>query len=149
MSSLLVMAVPALVVPMGMALLTGGWQWLPAAWLVAAGSVLGAAGVAVASASIAPVAMPDSPNPLAAGDTGQGCVAGLLLAVCMTVLGIVSAPVAVGIYLASNSSAVLAASAALAAPLVGAAVLWGGMAAATARLRGREERLVDEVTPAR
>lgn len=149
LSSMIVMTGPALVVPIGMAALTGGWAWVPAGWLVAAGSVLAAAGVAIASASIAPVAMPDSPNPLAAGDTGQGCVAGLLLAVCMTVLGLASAPVAVAIYFASTQSPALAALAAIAAPVVGALVLWGGMSAATARLTGREERLIDEITPAR
>mgnify|MGYP003558606979 CR=1 FL=1 len=149
MSSLVVMAVPAVVLPVGMAALTGGWEWVPAGWLVAAGSVLAAAGVAVASATLAPVAMPDSPNPLAAGDTGQGCVAGLMLATCMFVLALVSLPVAAGIFAASSSSAALAAVVALAAPVVGVLVLWGGTSLATARLRGAEEQLVQKVTPAR
>jgi hypothetical protein len=149
MSSLVVMAVPAFVLPLGMAVLTGGWQWLVAGWLVAVGSVLAAAGVAVASASLAPVAMPDSPNPLAAGDTGQGCVAGLMLAACMLVLGLVSLPVAVGILVTSADSVVVATAVACAAPVVGALVLWGGAALATARLRGSEELLVEKVTPAR
>ncbi len=149
MSSLVVMVVPALVLPVGMAALTGGWQWLPAGWLVATGSVLGAAGVAVSSASLAPVAMPDSPNPLAAGDTGQGCVAGLMLAMCMLVLAVVSVPVAVGIYLASARSAGLTVLVASAAPVTGIAMLWGGMALARWRLSGNEELLVQKVTPAR
>lgn len=149
MSSLTVMTLPALLLPLGMAALTGGWQWLAAGWLVAAGSVLAASGVAVSSAALAPVAMPDSPNPLAAGDTGQGCVAGLMLAGCMVVLGLVSLPVAAGILVASASSVVAATAVALAAPLVGALVLWGGISVAAARLRGVEEQLVQKVTPAR
>jgi ABC-2 type transport system permease protein len=149
MSSLTVMVLPALVLPVGVAALTGGWEWVPAGWLVALGSVLAASGVAVASAAWAPVAMPDSPNPLAAGDTGQGCVAGLMLAACMTVLGVVSLPIAVGIYLASGRSSSSAALVALAAPVVGVVVLRGGIAVASARLRGAEELLVQKVTPAR
>jgi ABC-2 type transport system permease protein len=149
MSSLTVMVLPALVLPVGVAALTGGWEWVPAGWLVALGSVLAASGVAVASAAWAPVAMPDSPNPLAAGDTGQGCVAGLMLAACMTVLGVVSLPIAVGVYLASGRSSSAAALVALAAPVVGAVVLRGGIAVASARLRGAEELLVQKVTPAR
>ena len=112
-------------------------------------ALLAAAGVAVASAALAPVAMPDSPNPLAAGDTGQGCVAGLMLAGCVTVLGLVTLPVAAAVYLASNVSAPWAALAATLAPMVGLGVLFGGMAVATARLSGDEERLVQKVTPAR
>lgn len=149
MSSLVVMFAPAVVLPLALAALTGGWQWMAAGWLVAVGSVLAAAGVAVASAALAPVAMPDSPNPLAAGDTGQGCVAGVMLAVCMFVLGAVSVPVAAGIFFASQRSAPLATLVAAAAPLVGVLVLWAGMKVARSRLRGAEEQLVDRVTPAR
>lgn len=149
MSSLLVMSVPAVVLPLALGALTGGWVWVAAGWLVAAGSVLAAAGVAVASAALAPVALPDSPNPLAAGDTGQGCIAGLMLAACMFVLGAVSLPVSAAIYLASERSVELATLAALLAPVVGVAVMWGGVAVARARLRGFEEALVERVTPAR
>ncbi len=148
-SSLVVMTAPAMVLPVVLAVLTGGWQWVVAGWLVAVGSVLGAAGVAVASATLAPVAMPDSPNPLAAGDTGQGCIAGLALTACMTVLVITSMPVALGLFVASSSSAAWATVVALAAPLVGIGVLWGSMALAVARLSGNEDRLIELVTPAR
>lgn len=148
-SSLAVMTVPALVLPVALAAITGGWQWVVAGWLVAIGSVLGAAGVAVASATLAPVAMPDSPNPLAAGDTGQGCVAGLALTACMTVLMITSVPVGLAVYLASGSSAPLTTLAALGAPVVGALVMWGAVAVAVARLSRNEDRMIELVTPAR
>ncbi|MFN7151194.1 MAG: hypothetical protein ACK4V6_17170, partial [Microthrixaceae bacterium] len=95
------------------------------------------------------VAMPESANPLAAGDTGQGCIAGLMLAVCMLVLGLTSLPVAAAVYFASESSAAAAMLAALVAPVAGALVLWGGMSIARSRLAGAEERLVQKVTPAR
>lgn len=149
LSSLFVMAAPAVVLPLGLAVLTGGWQWLPAGWLVAAGSVLGAAGVAVASAALAPFAMPDSPNPLAAGDTGQGCLAGMMLAACVTVLVLVSAPVGVLVLLASGRSAGLTVLAAALAPAVGALLLLGGSRLAAAALEGKEAEMVQRVTPAR
>ncbi|MDQ2679175.1 MAG: hypothetical protein M3Y51_10570 [Actinomycetota bacterium] len=149
MSSLSVMALPAFVLPIVLAVMSDGWVWLPASWLLAVGSVLAAAGVSVASAALAPFALPDSPNPLAAGDTGQGCVAGLMLAACMFVLVVVSAPVAIAVTLASERSVGLTVLAAVAAPLVGAATMWGGGSVARARLRGREAELVTMVTPAR
>ena len=148
-SSLTVMTLPALVLPVVLAVMSGGWEWLPASWLLAIGSITAAAGVSVASAALAPFALPESPNPLAAGDTGQGCMAGLMLAACMLVLGIVSAPVAVAVLLASERSVGLTVLAAAGAPVVGALTLWGGGAVARARLRGRESELISMVTPAR
>jgi hypothetical protein len=148
-SSLVVMALPALLVPVGLAALSGGWQWLPAAWLIAAGSLLASAGVAVASASLAPVSLPDSPNPLASGDAGQGCVAGLMLGVGMLTLAVITAPVAVAVFFASGRSALLTTGAALLAPVVGALALWACTAISRARLRGREAELVHLVTPNR
>ncbi len=148
-SSLSVMALPALVLPVVLAAMSDGWVWLPASWLLAVGSVVGAAGVSVASAALAPFALPDSPNPLAAGDTGQGCVAGLMLAACMLVLGVTSAPVALVVFLASQQSVGLTVVAAMTAPLVGAGTMWAGAAAARARLQRPEAELVAMVTPAR
>lgn len=148
-SSLVVMTGPAFVMPMALAVLTGGWKWVPAGWLVGIGSVAGAAGVAVLSATLAPVSMPDSPNPLAAGDTGQGCVAGIALTICMTVLVIASAPVAVVLFIASGVSSVLTTAAALLSPVVGVGLLIACAHLASRRLQGDEDRLIDLVTPAR
>jgi hypothetical protein len=149
LSSLTVMALPALVLPVGLAALSGGWAWLPVAWLVGAGALAASAGVAVLSATVAPFAMPDSPNPLAAGDTGQGCLAGLMLSVCVVSLAVVSAPVAVAVLLASSRSVGLTVLAAAAAPVLGAAVLWGTGSLAERALRGREAEMVERVTPSR
>lgn len=149
LASLVVMAVPAAVVPVVLAVLTGGWEWLPAAWLIAAGSLGASAGVAVVGATLAPVALPDSPNPLAAGDTGQGCVAGLMLAAGTLVLAVVTAPVAIVVGLASNRGPGVAAAASLLAVVVGALTLWAGDALARWRLAGREAELVQLVTHAR
>lgn len=148
-SSLLVMMGPGLILPVALAAVTGGWRWIPAGWLVAVGSVTAAAGVAVLSAVLAPFALPDSPNPLAGGDTGQGCLAGIMLTVSVLALGVVTAPVALVIYLASDVSAPLATLVSLSAPLVGVAALWAGVTLAAARVQGFESELVAKVTPGR
>lgn len=148
-SSLLVMIGPGLVLPVALAAMTGGWRWIPAGWLVAVGSITAAAGVAVLSAVLAPFALPDSPNPLAGGDTGQGCLAGLMLTGSVLVLAVVTAPVALGIYFASDVSAPLATLVSLLAPLAGVAALWAGVTLATARVQGYEAELMEKVTPGR
>lgn len=148
-SSLLVMIGPGLVLPVALAAMTGGWQWIPAGWLVALGSVTAAAGVAVLSAVLAPFALPDSPNPLAGGDTGQGCLAGLMLTGSVLALGVVTAPVALGIYFASNVSAPLTTLVSLVAPLAGLGAMWAGVTLATARVQGYEAELMAKVTPGR
>jgi hypothetical protein len=144
-----VMALPALMLPVGLAAMSGGWKWLPAAWILAAGSLMGAAGVSVGSAALAPVAVPESPNPLAAGDTGQGCLAGLMLSLGLLVLVIASAPVAGAVLYASSRSVLLTTAAALLGPVIGLLLLWGGTTTATSRLTGRESELVGHITPAR
>jgi ABC-2 type transport system permease protein len=149
LSSLTVMVVPTAALPVVLAALSGGWVWLPAALLIGAGSLAAAAGVSVVGASLAPVALPDSPNPLAAGDTGQGCIAGLMLGASMLVLLVVSTPVAVLVAVASSRSVLAATAAALTAPAVGGAVLWAGVVLSRWRLAGREAELVELVTPAR
>lgn len=148
-ASLLVMAAPGLVIPVALAAMTGGWRWMPAGWLVAAGSVTAAAGVAVLSAVLAPFALPDSPNPLAGGDTGQGCLAGLMLTGSVIALGVATAPVALGIWWASGVSVPLGTAVALAAPAVGLAVMWVTTALATARVQTYEAELLAKVTPGR
>lgn len=148
-TGMLVMAIPAVLVPVGLAAMSGGWAWLPAAWLIAAGSLAASAGVATASASLAPVALPDSPNPLAAGDTGQGCIAGFMLAAGTVVLGVVSAPVAVLIAFTSSRGVLPTTLAAVSAPVVGALTLWGCLQLARLRMEDREAELVQNVTPSR
>jgi len=150
LSSMTVMALPAAVVPLGVAALTGGWRWLPAAWLLAAGALAAAAGVSVATAALAPVAMPESPNPMASGDTGQGCLAAVMLGLGLLLLSLVSLPIGVPVALLASSGSVTPATlVAVGAPVIGVLVLWGGVAAATARLDGREAELVQRITPAR
>ncbi len=139
----------ALLLVVALAAIHGGWEWAPAALLLAAGSVLLATGASVVSATVAPFAVPDSPNPFAAGDTGQGCVASLVLIADMVVLSVVSLPVAVLVWWASTQSAGVTAAVALLGPVVGAGVLWGCLRLAGGMIEGREPELVARITPAR
>lgn len=139
----------AVLLVVALAAIHGGWEWAPAALLLAAGSVLLATGASVVSATVAPFAVPDSPNPFAAGDTGQGCVASLVLMADMVVLSVVSLPVAVLVWWASTQSAGLTAAVALLGPVVGAGVLWGCLRLAGGMIEGREPELVARITPAR
>ncbi len=139
----------AVVLVVALAAIHDGWQWFPAALLLAMGSVLLATGASVVSTTLAPFAVPESPNPFATGDTGQGCVASLVLMADMLVLGVVSAPVAVAVWWASTQSAVLTTAVALAGPLVGAAVLFGCLRFAGGLIESREAELIARVTPAR
>ncbi|MHB1137782.1 MAG: hypothetical protein ACYC2O_02425 [Microthrixaceae bacterium] len=148
-ASIAVMSAPAVLLPLALAAMSGGWRWVPAAWMLACGALLAASGVSVATAALAPVAVPESPNPLASGDTGQGCMAAVMLSLGLVVLGVASAPIAIPVVFASGSSVGWTMLAALTAPLLGIAMLRGGVALATARLRGREAELVQKVTPAR
>lgn len=148
-SSMVTMAVPAMVLVIVLAAVHRGWVWVPAGVLLAAGSVMQATGASVLSAAVAPFAVPESPNPFAAGDTGQGCLASTLLLVDMIVLGVVSLPVAGLVIWASTVSPAATTAASAAAPVVGALVLAAGIRLATGVLRGHEAELVAKVTPAR
>ena len=149
LASLAVMAPAAVVLVVLLALISGGWSWLPAGLLLVTGSILLATGASVLSAALAPFALPDSPNPLAAGDAGQGCLAGSVLMVGMVVLTIVSVPIALAVVWAVGRGPTTTAFVSLLAPVVGAVLLALALVAARALLGGREAELVAKVTPAR
>lgn len=148
-SSLVTMALPAALLVAGLAVVHRGWSWAPAGALLAAGSVMMATGASVLSAAAAPFAVPESPNPFAAGDAGQGCLASTVLLIEMVVLGVISLPMAGAVFWASTVSPAMTALVSLVVPAVGALVLFAGIRLATGILRGREDLLVAKVTPAR
>lgn len=137
----------ALLVPLVLAAMGDAWHWLPAAWFLAIGAVTSSAGVAVVMASVTPVAMPLSANPLAAGDTGQGCLAGVMLGAGVTTLMVLTAPFLVAIYLVSSSSTLIATVIAALVAVGGVAVMVAAVHLAGRRLSGEEAALVDKVTP--
>lgn len=148
-ASLATMAIPAALVVGVLAVVHHGWSWAPAGVLLAAGSVMMATGASVLSAAAAPFAVPDSPNPMAAGDAGQGCLASGVLLVDMVVLGAISVPLAGAVFWASTVSPAVTAAVSLVVPCVGAGVMVAGVRLASGIVEGREAELVARVTPAR
>ncbi len=149
LASVSVITPAALVLVVLLAAVSGGWAWLPAGLLLVLGSILLATAASVLSAAIAPFSLPDSPNPLAAGDAGQGCLAGSVLTAGMVVLTLISLPVALAVFWAASRGPGPTAAVAVAAPLLGGGLLVAALVGADRLLRGREPELVAKVTPAR
>lgn len=136
--------------PVLAAALTGEWSYLPAGWLVACGGLMAGAGGAMVQSTMMPVAEPNSDNPLATGDAGKGCIAGLVLAVVIIGLALATLPVALALYWAvrfgSLSWVTLCAVLTIGA---GALVLRGGLWFAARHWRRHEPEIYAAVIPAR
>lgn len=149
--SVIVSASPiALVGPLIAAAVTAEWKYLPAGIAVGAGGLLAGAGAAMVQSSLVPIAIPDSDNPLASGDSGKGWFAGLMLAAVLLALAILTLPVALALLWAiDRNSPVLVTLLALATLGVGELILRGGTALAAGRWRDRGPELFAALTPAR
>ncbi|MEZ5381851.1 MAG: hypothetical protein R2754_08665 [Microthrixaceae bacterium] len=140
-------ALPALVVPPMVAALTGGWSLMPIGLVLGIGSAALASGVSMFVSVNAPVAQPESSNPFASADAGQGCLSGLFLGISLALLGIVTLPPALVIgYLGPGRPL-------LVAVLVAGALavdFWLGSVAersATKLLTNRADKVLTAVTP--
>ncbi|MGH9188091.1 MAG: hypothetical protein ACRD0U_20155, partial [Acidimicrobiales bacterium] len=90
-----------LIASLGLAALSGGWAYVPAA-LVLTGAGLGAGlGVANVVSVRYPMRLPEGSNPFAGAGGGQGCATGLVLFVCTLVQQVLLAPVAIAATLAA------------------------------------------------
>ena len=96
----------ALVGPLIAAAVTAEWQYLPAGLLVGAGGLLAGTGGAIVQSTIVPVAIPESENPFAAGESGRGIMAALLLGGVLIGLALVTLPVALALLWANSRSSV-------------------------------------------
>ena len=76
-----------------LAAVTGGWAYIPAALLVAVGTLCVGLGVANVASVLAPYPVPEGSNPFAMKTSGQGCTSFVLLFVAMAVMGAILAPV--------------------------------------------------------
>jgi len=149
LASISVIAPAALLLVALLALISGGWAWVPAGLLLVIGSILLATGASVLSAALAPFALPDSPNPLAAGDAGQGCLAGSVLFAGMLVLTLISLPIALAVVWAATRGPGVTAAVAVVSPVLGGVLLVAALSGASRLLVGREAELIAKVTPAR
>jgi hypothetical protein len=146
----IVSAAPLAVIgPLIAAAVTGEWTYLPAGVAVGVGGLLAGAGAAVTQASLVPIAVPESDNPLAGGDSGNGWFAGLVLALVVLSLAVLTLPLALALLWATDRDRPeLVSLFALVAVGVGALVLRGGTALAAGRWSARGPELFAAVTPA-
>lgn len=149
--SVIVSASPIAVIgPLIAAAITSEWNYLPAGFAVGAGGLLAGAGGAMVQSSLVPIAIPDSDNPLASGDSGKGWFAALMLGAVLVTLAILTLPVALAMLWALDQQSLLLVTVFAIATLgAGLLVLKGGTALAAARWRNRGPELFAAIVPAR
>ena len=117
---------------------------------VGVGGLLAGTGAAVVQSTMVPIAIPESDNPFAGGESGKGLLAALLLVVVLAGLAIVTIPVALGTALGDRPGPRRARHGVRRGHRrrrVGCDA--AGVAIATNRLTGREPEFIAAVTPAR
>ncbi len=140
----------AIVGPLLAAALTGEWRYLVAGFGVGFGGLLAGAGAAVVQSAYVPIAIPESDNPFAGGESGKGIVAALLLGVVLAGLAIVTIPIALALFWATDRGRVgLVTLFGVLTVAVGWGLMHAGVSIATRRISGREPEFVASVTPAR
>jgi hypothetical protein len=124
--------------------------YLPAGILVGVGALLAGAGGAIVQSTIVPVAIPESDNPFASGETGRGMMAALLLGAVLVGLAIVTLPVALALLWANASGSVVMVTVFGAATVaIGWAVMRGGVAFSASHLTRRGPEFIAAITPSR
>lgn len=149
--SIAVTAAPvALLGPLVAAVVTGEWRFLPAGTLVGFGGLLAGTGGAIVQSTYVPIAMPESENPFAQGESGRGLVAALLLVAVLAVLALFTVPFFLALSWANAFGSVAWVTAIGAGTVVvGWAVLRGGIELARRRFEGDDAAFVAAITPAR
>ena len=100
--------------------------------------------------AMVPIAMPETDNPFASGETGKGVIAALLLVTVLTTLAVATIPIALALFWASDRGRVdLVTAFALVTVGVGWVLARLGRAIATHRLTTRQPEFLAAVTPAR
>lgn len=146
-----VVAAPLAVVgPLIAAAVTDEWRYLPAGFGIGAGAVLAGTGAAIVQSALVPIAIPESDNPFAGGESGKGILAAVLLLGVLVALGTATVPVALALLWAVEEQHTVLVTLLGGASLgLGWLVVRAGVTIATARLRRHEPELVTAVTPAR
>lgn len=149
--SVAVLGIPIAVVgPAIAAGVTGEWRFFPAGLLVGFGGLLAGTGGAIVQSTLVPIAIPESDNPLASGDTGKGCLAGVVLAAVLIALAVVTLPVALALLWAVDRQSVpLTTAFAVATLLAGAVVYELGVRYASGQWRRKEPEIYEAIVPAR
>ncbi len=140
----------ALIGPLIAAGVAGEWNYLPAGVLVGIGGLFAGAGGAMVQSILVPIAIPESDNPLASGDSNKGWFAAFALAFVLAGLAVLTLPVALALFWAvSQESLALVTVFAVLTLGAGVLVFRGGVALAARRWRDDEPGLFASITPAR
>ena len=149
--SIAIVAAPLVVIgPLLAAAITQEWEYLPAGVMVGVGGLLAGAGGAIVQSTVVPVAIPESDNPFAGGETGRGMMAALLLGAVLLGLAVVTLPVALALLWANaRGSLALVTVFGAGTVAIGWAVMRGGISYSTWRLTGRGPEFISAITPSR
>jgi len=149
--SIAIVASPlAIIGPLAAAAITGEWRYLVAGFGIGIGSLLAGTGAAVVQSAYVPIAIPESDNPFAGGESGQGMVAAILLIGVLLGLAIATIPVALGLFWATDRGHIeLTTALGIASIGAGWGVMLLGRHLATRRLIGRGPEFIASITPAR
>ncbi len=149
--SIAIVATPlAILGPVAAAAITGEWRYLVAGFGVGIGGLLAGTGAAVVQSAMVPIAIPETDNPFAGGESGKGIMAALLLGAVLVGLAILTVPIALALFWATDSGRVgLVTVFGAVTVLAGWGVMRLGIDLATRRVAGREPEFVAAVTPAR
>ena len=149
--SVAIVAAPIAVLgPLIAAGVAGGWNYFPAGVLIGIGGLLAGTGGAMVQSILVPIAIPESDNPLATGDSNKGWFAAFALAVVLVALAVVTLPVALALFWAVRQES-LALVTIFAALTLGAGVLVfrAGISVAARRWSDDEPGLFASITPTR
>jgi ABC-2 type transport system permease protein len=149
--SITVVAAPlAIAGPLLAAAVSGQWAYLPAGILVGAGAVLAGTAGAVVQSAYVPVAVADSDNPFASGESGRGFLAALLLGAVLVGLAVVTLPVGLALLWAHDRGSVATVTALGALTVaVGWAIRHAAVGLAARRIGPDGATFLQAVTPAR
>ena len=149
--SILVVASPLVVIgPLVAAAITGEWAYLPAGFLVAGGGLMSGVGGSLVQSTYVPIAVPESDNPLASGDTGNGLLAAGVLVIVVLSLAVLTTPIALALLWALDRGSVLLVSLFAAITLgAGWLVMRAGLRIAGRRWRSHEPEIFTAIVPAR
>lgn len=148
--SIAIVAAPLPIIgPLVATSITGEWEFIGAGFLIGFGALLAGTGGAIVQSTLVPIAIPEGDNPLASGDSGKGCLAGIILAAVVLSLALVTLPVALALFWAVNrGSALLVTLFAATTVGVGWAVFNFAIHFAAKQWRHKEPEIYDAVVPA-
>jgi ABC-2 type transport system permease protein len=149
--SIAIVAAPlAALGPFIAAAVTDEWRYLAAGLGVGVGALLAGTGAALIQSALVPIAIPETDNPFASGESGKGVVAAALLVLVLTGLAALTVPVALGLLWATErGSTPLVTLFGLVTVAVGWLAVRVGVAIAVRRIAGRQPEFVAAITPAR